>query len=81
MYCVEIGYEGDHVHFLIQSVPTVSASQLIRTMKSITAKELFRRPPRHCRGWNPNGGTGRRGACGDCSGAPFSPGPPLPIPH
>lgn len=45
MHFVEIGYEGDHVHFLIQSVPAVSVSQLIRTIKSITAKELFRRHP------------------------------------
>ena len=45
MHFVEIGYEGDHVHFLIQSVPNVSVSQIIRTLKSITAKELFRCHP------------------------------------
>ena len=45
MHFVEIGYEGDHVHFLIQSVPAMSVSQMIRTVKSITAKELFRRHP------------------------------------
>lgn len=45
MHFVEIGYEGDHVHFLIQSVPNVSVSQIVRTLKSITVKELFRRHP------------------------------------
>ena len=45
MHFVEIGYEGDPVHFLIQSVPNVSVSQIVRTVKSVTAKELFRRHP------------------------------------
>lgn len=42
---VEIGYEEDHVHFLIQSVPSNSVEKMIRTIKSITAKELFKRFP------------------------------------
>lgn len=42
---VEIGYEEDHVHFLVQSVPSLSVSDILRTLKSITAKELFRRCP------------------------------------
>jgi putative transposase len=42
---VEIGYEEDHVHFLIQSVASNSVEKLIRTIKSITAKELFKRFP------------------------------------
>jgi len=33
------------VHFLIQSVPKISATQIIRTIKSITAKEVFIRCP------------------------------------
>ena len=40
---VEIGYEEDHVHFLIQSVPSNSVEKMIRAIKSITAKELFKR--------------------------------------
>ena len=36
---VEIGTDKDHVHFLVQSVPTKSPTQIIRTVKSITAKE------------------------------------------
>ena len=43
MEFIEIGYESDHVHFLIQSVPTMSISRLVIILKSITAKELFKR--------------------------------------
>ena len=42
---LEIGTDKDHVHFLIQSVPKVSATQIIRTVKSITAREVFSRCP------------------------------------
>jgi len=45
IHFVEIGYEGDHVHFLIQSVPKVSVSKIVRSVKSITAKQIFRRHP------------------------------------
>jgi REP element-mobilizing transposase RayT len=39
---LEIGTEGDHVHFLVQSVPTYSPTKIVRTIKSITAKEIFK---------------------------------------
>lgn len=42
---VEIGTEADHVHFLIQSVPIESPTKIIRTVKSITAKEIFKQHP------------------------------------
>lgn len=42
---IEIGYESDHVHFLVQSVPNYAVSKMIRMLKSITAKELFQRFP------------------------------------
>ena len=42
---IEIGTDNDHVHFLIQSVPVMSPTQIIRIVKSITAKELFKRHP------------------------------------
>jgi len=42
---IEIGTDKDHVHFLIQSVPMLSPTQIIRTVKSITAKEIFRLHP------------------------------------
>ena len=38
---LEIGAEGDHVHFLIQSVPTYSPMKIVTTVKSITAREIF----------------------------------------
>jgi REP element-mobilizing transposase RayT len=41
----EIGADNDHVHFLIQSVPMLSPKQVIQTVKSITAKELFKKHP------------------------------------
>nr|WP_244860590.1 IS200/IS605 family transposase [Flavobacterium psychroterrae] len=42
---IEIGTDQDHVHFLIQSVPTESPTKIIRTVKSITAKEIFKLHP------------------------------------
>ena len=33
------------MHFLIQSVPTYSPTKIIRTIKSITAREIFARHP------------------------------------
>ena len=39
---VEIGTDGDHVHFLIQSVPMMSPTKIVGIIKSITAKEIFR---------------------------------------
>ena len=42
---VEIGADENHVHFLIQSVPTLSPTQIARTIKGITARELFDRHP------------------------------------
>ncbi len=45
IHFIEIGYEPDHVHFLVQSVPTMNVSEIARTIKSITAKQLFQRHP------------------------------------
>ena len=42
---LEIGMDKDHVHFLIQSVPNYSPSQIARIVKSLTAREVFRRVP------------------------------------
>ena len=42
---IEIGADENHVHFLIQSVPMLSAKVIVQTVKSITAKELFRIHP------------------------------------
>ena len=42
---VEIGTDEDHVHFLIQTVPIMSPTQIVKTTKSITSKELFKLHP------------------------------------
>ena len=42
---LEIGADLNHVHFMIQSVPILSAKTIVQTVKSITAKELFRLHP------------------------------------
>lgn len=42
---LEIGTDKDHVHFLIQSMPVYSPAQIVKIVKSITAKEVFRRCP------------------------------------
>jgi putative transposase len=42
---LEIGIDGNHVRFLIQSVPMNSPKKIISTVKSITAKEIFRIHP------------------------------------
>ena len=41
MHFVEIGADKDHVHFLVQSVPTYSPTKIVRAIKSITAREIF----------------------------------------
>ena len=45
MKFLEIGTDRDHVHFLVQAVPTYSVSRLVTVIKSITAREIFRRCP------------------------------------
>jgi putative transposase len=42
---LEIGTDGDHVHFLVQSVPNHSPTQIVRIIKSLTAREMFKRVP------------------------------------
>jgi REP element-mobilizing transposase RayT len=43
---LEIGTDGDHVHFLIQSTPTMSPAKIVTIIKSITAREIFRLYPK-----------------------------------
>ena len=42
---LEIGTDQDHVHFLVQSVPTYSPTKIITMIKSLTAREVFARVP------------------------------------
>ncbi|WP_083547375.1 transposase [Chryseobacterium polytrichastri] len=41
IHFLEIGYEENHVHFLIQSIPNLSISEICMKVKSITTKEMF----------------------------------------
>ena len=42
---LEIGTDEDHVHFLVQSVPMYSVKRIVQMIKSLTAREIFRRRP------------------------------------
>lgn len=42
---LEIGTDKNHVHFLIQSTPDHSPSEIIRVVKSLTAKRVFAEHP------------------------------------
>lgn len=42
---LEIGTDKNHVHFLVQSVPMYSPTKIVRIIKSITAREIFKRVP------------------------------------
>jgi REP element-mobilizing transposase RayT len=42
---VETGYESDHVHFLLQSVPTYSVTNIVTKLKSLTGRKLFSKHP------------------------------------
>jgi putative transposase len=37
--------DGDHAHFLIQSDRTYSVTKMVRTVKSIVAREVFEKVP------------------------------------
>ena len=41
IHFLEIGNDEDHVHFLIQSVPTLTVTRIVTIIKSITAREIF----------------------------------------
>ncbi len=45
IHFIEIGTDGDHAHFLIQSVPAASLSSAVQKIKSHTAREIFSRNP------------------------------------
>ena len=42
---LEIGTDKNHVHFLIQSTPTHSPSEIIKVIKSITGRMIFAEHP------------------------------------
>jgi putative transposase len=42
---LEIGTDRDHVHFLVQSIPSYSPTKIVPIIKSLTARETFGRVP------------------------------------
>ena len=42
---LEIGMEEDHVHFLVQGIPSMSVTRLVTIIKSITARHIFELHP------------------------------------
>jgi putative transposase len=45
MIFLEIGTEKDHVHFLMQSIPTYSPTKIVKTIQSIPAREVCKKVP------------------------------------
>ena len=42
---LEIGTDKNHVHFLIQSVPSYSTTKIVRLVKSLIARKVFEKCP------------------------------------
>jgi REP element-mobilizing transposase RayT len=42
---IEIGTEKDHVHFLVQSVPSYSPTKIVATIKGIVSRRVFEEHP------------------------------------
>ena len=42
---LEIGAKKDHVHFLVQSVPSYSPASVVQKIKSLTARKIFESCP------------------------------------
>lgn len=45
LYFIEVGTDLNHVHFLVQSVPTHSPTQIVTIIKSNIARAVFRYNP------------------------------------
>ena len=42
---LEIRIDKDQVHFLVQSLPTYTMTRIVTLLKSLTAREIFKRCP------------------------------------
>jgi REP element-mobilizing transposase RayT len=45
IHFLEIGTDDDHVHFLVQSVPMYSVTKVVTLIKSLSAREIFKKCP------------------------------------
>ena len=65
---LEIGTDGDHVHFLLQCVPSYSPTKIVRLIKSLTAREILARCPQVKKKlWERNYGVASSGRTGTSS--------------
>ena len=46
IHLLEIRVDKDHVHFLTQSIPRKSPTQIISIVKSLTAREILKKHPK-----------------------------------
>ena len=46
IHFVEIGNDLDHIHLLVQSIPTITVANIVTVIKSITAKKIFKAFPK-----------------------------------
>lgn len=46
IHFIEIGNDLDHIHMLVQSVPTMTVTKIVTVIKSITAKKIFKKYPK-----------------------------------
>ena len=42
---LEVGCDGDHVHYLVQSTPNHSPDEIVKVIKSVTARRIFAEHP------------------------------------
>ena len=45
IHFLEIGVDHDHGHFLVQSTPNYSVAEIVKVIKSITARRIFAECP------------------------------------
>ena len=45
IHFLEVGVDKDHVHFLIQSLPSKSPTEQVTVIKSVTARQIFKECP------------------------------------
>lgn len=45
IHFLEVGVDQDHVHYLVQSTPAHSPGEIVRVVKSVTARHVFKEHP------------------------------------
>ena len=45
IHFLEIGTDKDHIHFLIQSIPSYTVTKIVTMIKSLTARQVFAQCP------------------------------------